>query len=549
MKDAMMRLAAVAMLGAGLAGCTVIKSETIPVEDRVEVRRSASMAEIEELTPETAAMLPDVDPGALPVQALEELLEDIEERFDDPIFAHAHWGVIIESLDTGIVWYERNSERVFMPASNEKVPTTAAAIMTLGPDFRFTTILAASDELTSPVFNGDLVVWSNGDPTMYNRFFSDPRDVFRAWARTLKERGVERVAGRIIGDDNAFDDDHFGAGWTIDGFGNWWSAEVGPLVVNENYVDVKIVPPATADGQVQLIPNLPSAYYNLVSNVTVSPEGRTSISFERPFGTNEIIFNGTVAAGSSTIERSPAINNPTLWYATVLRETLIEEGIAIDGPATDIDDVTDAAYDATKLPRLIEHESPPLGEILKGLMKRSQNLYAEIMPRAMAWKETGKGTFRGGREILERELEKFGIEKGTYRYADGSGLSRYNYISPEIISTIYKKMLTTPHKQLWWEAQAIMGVDGTLRARGKATPAEGNMRGKTGTIGNVRALSGYVTTADGEDLVFSFIVNGHLVSSNATEDVTDDVVKWLAGFDRFPEDEVDHFPLNPLPRE
>lgn len=550
MRAVMGRVAAAAMLGAaGLMGCVTIQSDTIPPEERVEIRRNAGVMEIDAPASDTAGLLPDVDPCVGPVLALEELLDDIEARFDDPNFAHAHWGVIIESLDTGIVWYERNSQRLFMPASNEKVPTTASTLQTLGPGFRFTTILAASGELTTPTLEGDLIVWSNGDPTMYNRFFDEPQSVFRAWARQLKARGLERVTGAVIGDDNAFDDEHFGAGWTIDGFGNWWSAEVGPLVVNENYVDIRIVPPDLTSGEVQLVPNLPSAYYNIVNNLKVVAEGGTSISVERPFGTNDIIFNGQVVAGSSPIERSPAIHNPTLWYATVLRETLIEEGITVDGPARDIDDVKNVTYDTMQLPRLIEHESPPLGDILKGLMKRSQNLYAEIMPRAMAWKETGKGTFSGGREIVQRELVKFGIEKGTYRYADGSGLTRYNYISPDIIATIYKKMLTTQHKNIWWDAQAIMGVDGTLRNRAKGTAAEGNMRGKTGTIGNVRALSGYVTTADGEDLVLSFIVNGHLRSDRDNEAVTDDVVKWLAAFDRWPDDDGDPFTLNPLPRE
>ncbi|GAB4319038.1 MAG: D-alanyl-D-alanine carboxypeptidase/D-alanyl-D-alanine-endopeptidase [Candidatus Sumerlaeia bacterium] len=494
--------------------------------------------------------VPETDPAQEPARALETLCAAIQARFDDPRFAHAHWGVLIESLETGRVWVERNADRLFMPASNEKIPTAAAALQALGPDFRFTTLLAATAPLTTPTLEADIVVWSNGDPTFYDRYIGESRAVFRSWARQLKARGLERVTGGVVGDDNAFDDQRIGAGWPHDGLGEWYSAEIGPLVLNENYVDFRIVPPQTPDGEVRIEPNLPSAYYKVVNNIKVVSEGRSRVSVERPFGTHEMIFTGQVAVGDSPLEESPAISNPTLWYATVLRETLIEEGIAVEGAARDVDDEPDWPHEAAALPRLAEHLSPPLSDILTQMMKRSQNLYAEILPRAMAWKETGRGSFAAGREIVARELEKLGVPPGTYRYADGSGLTRYNYISPRQIVTIYKAMLAGPNRDHWWRAQAIMGVDGTLRRRGLGTPAEGNMRGKTGTISNVRALSGTVTTADGEDLVFSFIVNAHLETSRATEDVTDDVVAWLAGFDRWPDDApgTGPFSLDPLPR-
>ena len=181
---------------------------------------------------------------------------------------------------------------------------------------------------------------------------------------------------------------------------------------------------------------------------------------------------------------------------------------------------------------LIRHESAPLSEIAKALMKPSQNVYAETMVRTMGWKAGGKGSFNAGEKALKAELEKIGILPDSFQFDDGSGLSRYNYISPRILTNIYLGMMKTPLADVWYEAQTIGGVDGTLRNRFKDTAAAGNVRGKTGTVSNVRSLSGFVKTADGENLVFSFMVNAHLRSSTETNKVTDPVVVMLAEFKR-----------------
>jgi D-alanyl-D-alanine carboxypeptidase/D-alanyl-D-alanine-endopeptidase (penicillin-binding protein 4) len=115
---------------------------------------------------------------------------------------------------------------------------------------------------------------------------------------------------------------------------------------------------------------------------------------------------------------------------------------------------------------------------------------------------------------------------------DGSGLSRYNYISPRELVKILTAMYKSPYWEVWRDAQPIAGVDGTLKSRMKGTKAEGNVRAKTGTISNVRGLSGYVTTADGEEIVFSFLVNGHLRTSLDTERITDKALTLIAEFQR-----------------
>jgi D-alanyl-D-alanine carboxypeptidase/D-alanyl-D-alanine-endopeptidase (penicillin-binding protein 4) len=459
------------------------------------------------------------------------LKQKIYERFNDSLFHHAHWGVLIKSLKTGETWFEQNADKMFMPASNEKILTSSAALIELGPDFRFETYLTYNGEIKDSILDGDIIVFGNGDPTLYNRFNNSPKDVFLKWSEDLKTLGIKKINGNIIGDDNAFDDRHTGYGWSFDGLDAWYSAEVGALQLNENYVDLKIIPPPTINDSLQVIPNLSSRFYEIRNEVQTIDTGRTRVSIERPFGKNIIFVRGYIKAGDKSFEETPSLTNPTLFYVTVLKEVFEEQGITVTGLPKDCDELTNWNYKPENFKLIALHKSPPLNEILSGLMKRSQNMYAETMVRVLGWKEYGLGSFSNGKKVVEVVLENyFGIKPDTYAFMDGSGLSRYNYVSPRQIVKIMEGMRIHKYWDVWRDIQPIAGVDGTLKNRMKGTSAEGNVRAKTGTISNVRGLSGYVTTADGEEIVFSFLVNGHLLGSKDTEDVTDSVLEMIASF-------------------
>lgn len=468
-----------------------------------------------------------------------ELAARINAALDSNGFEQAHWGVLIQSLETGDVWYERNADRLFIPASNQKILTTSAALLTLGADFRFTTELMHTGTVEGGVLNGDLVVRGDGDPTLYGgpspamRFFDDTRVVFRGWAKTLKDKGITRITGRVIGDDDAWDDEHRGDGWPSSEQEAWYYAEYGPLTLTENVLDLTITPPAAVGEPVKVETNVPSSYYTIENSIKAVADDARGVTITRPWGTNRVVISGTVNAGSKRIEESCTITNPTAFYATVLRETLMEEGITIDGAATDIDDAADwkAARPATTT--LDVHKSAPLSEIAARLMKRSQNMYAETMVHRMALAASPNepATFNAGRKVLEDKLQSLGVAPTSYNYSDGSGLSRYNLVSPRSVAQICASMRHTPLAQVWYDAFPIAGVDGTISGRFKGTPAEGNLRAKTGTLYGVRGLSGYVTTAQGEPLVFSILVNHFLVGSSAVNKATDPTMAMIAGFD------------------
>ena len=458
----------------------------------------------------------------------EALVERIGERFDDPDFAQSFWGVLIESLDSGEIWYERNADRLFIPASNQKIPVAAAAYRALGPDFTFTTTVHHTGDIQDGVLRGDLVIHANGDPTLYDRLQSHPTAVFERWAAELRELGIRRIEGNLVGDDSAWERRRTGSGWPHHEITPWYYAEYGPLQFNENYVDLRFIPPASVDGELVIQPNVESAYFTLVNKVRVVERGSTSIAMNRPPFSNEITLSGTVVAGAAPFERTPTITDPTLFYVTVLKETLEANGIAVDGVPVGLGSLLDWPHQADDLPEIARHDSPPLREIIPSFMKRSQNVYAETLVLTMGWKETGFGTFAAGREVVQREMAAFGVRSGDYRFADGSGLSRYNLISPRQINAINRGMRDSELRDLWLDSQAVAGVDGTLRRISRDSPLANNVRAKTGTLSTVRALSGFLHTADGEALLFSIINNGSLRGSRAVDEVSHNVLEMLA---------------------
>jgi len=459
-------------------------------------------------------------------------IASIDSLFNDPAFAHAHWGVLVKSLRTGEIWYERNADKMFMPASNEKIITGAVSLQKLGPDFQYVTTVGHRGSITNGILKGDLVVFGSGDPSFNFRFWGDNRAVLTKWAKELKAKGLREISGDLIGDDNAFEDYPYGSGWPYDDFEYYYSAEIGAFQLNENYIDLEITPPRIAGEAMKVQPSTPSNYYTLENNLKVVPNGASTVTVSRAFGSNRIVLKGQVVLGGRTISDAVTITNPTLFFMTVLKESLEAEGIKVTGTVRDCDDISGYALKPTEVTVLLKEQSPPFTKLLSEMMKVSQNLYAETFTHTLGWHSTGVGSFEAGRTIVQQQLAEWGIAANNYVYADGSGLSRYNYTNPRTLVSILSAMRNSPHWAVFRDSMPIAGEDGTLRNRMKTGPAFKNVRAKTGTIANTRGLSGYLTTADGEELAFSFLVNGHLLSSRDTDRITDTAAQILAGLRR-----------------
>ena len=271
----------------------------------------------------------------------------------------------------------------------------------------------------------------------------------------------------------------------------------------------------------------------LVNLATTGAEGSAStIDYRRHLERPILEVTGSIPLGAQTVNRSVAVVNPTVFFAQCLKDGLIARGIPVSGDAVDFDDV--AAEMATSERRvLVTSESPPLRDIATVLMKVSQNLYAETFLKALGASKNGLGTTEGGRIAARNTLTSWGVDRDGYVMYDGSGLSRYNYVTASTITTILEHMYKDPrHHDTFLATLPIAGRDGTISSRMRGTRAEGNAIAKTGSISNARSLSGFVKTQDGEMLVFSILSNDFIIPSATITYIADLAVETLSNFTR-----------------
>ena len=438
----------------------------------------------------------------------------------------------MRSLDTGESLFSLDAGKLMMPASNMKILTLAAAAHTLGWDARLVTTLEAAAPIDGGVLRGDLFVRGGGDPTINAR---DGRGsaVVADWAAALKAAGITSIAGRIVGDDQAFEDEGLGGGWAWDYLQYGYAAPVGALQFNEDVAELAVAPGATAGEPAAVRLEAGSGLTVLNRAVTGAAGSATSIDYRRRLDAPVLDVTGTIPADGKPIARSVAVVNPTVFFAESLRNGLIALGIDVTGPAVDLDDIA-AEMDPHSVRRtLATTESPPLSAIAGVLMKASQNLYAETLLKAAGRSTGGLGTTAAGRIAAAATLAAWGVPEQAYVMADGSGLSRYNYVSASAVVTLLEHMYKDPvHRDPLVASLPVAGRDGTLATRMRRTRAEGNAAAKTGSISNVRTLSGFVRTRDGEALVFSILANDFVVPGATINWITDLAVEVLANFTR-----------------
>lgn len=463
---------------------------------------------------------PATTPGTPDSTSIRRLQREIDGLLANPELQRSTWGIEVRSLVRDEVLYTHNAQKLLLPASNVKVITLAAAAERLGWTFSFETELAAVGPVDNGVLYGDLVVVGSGDPGIDN-WDGQASRLFTTWAEQLRAAGISAVTGRVVGDDNRFDDRTLGAGWAWDDLDRSFATAAAALQFNQNTARLTIAPGNTAGEPARVTVEPFGSGLALRTHVlTTSPETSATIETRRGPDSPLLEVRGTIPAGSSGFVRNVSVYNPTLYFVSALREALIAAGIEIRGAAVDVDDLDTMALDRGTI--IATHRSPPLSTLAVTMMKVSQNLFAESVLMAM-----------GGPATVRSLLGAWGNGDGSIAVADGSGLSRYNLATAEALVTILTRVHEDDRLRGPFEATLpVAGRDGTLAARMAGTAAEGKARAKTGAFSNARSLSGYVQTADGEPLAFSILANNFGAAAGVAEDTTDAIVIKLAEFAR-----------------
>lgn len=452
----------------------------------------------------------------------------LDALLDQPDQQRGLWGVYIYSLDRHRVLYDRNGERLFTPASNTKLFTTAAALSLLGPDFRFhTSVQTTTPPDAQGVVHGNLVLVGQGDPTLSGRRYPyqyqgpndlppyPPDQAIQKLADQIARHGVKVVDGDIIGDDSYFANEHYAEGWSQDDLVWGYGAAVSALTINDNERFVEVWPGA-AVGQPAVVRLSPDDGSLVVENLvrTTAAGSTRDIELYRDFGSRHLIVWGTMPAGSTMDLETAAVQHPALWAARLLQRALRQRGIEVlgDVEAHHLTPSYLAATNEKPAPdppsfTLASLQSPPLWQALQVIDKVSQNLHAELMLRLIGKISEGNGSLAGGIAARSAFLAKAGLTGHDYYFRDGSGLSRENLVKPEAITRLLIYMDGQPNAALWRSFLPVAGEDGSLARRFRNTPAQGRILAKTGYVEHVHTLSGYATTASGEHLAFSIMVN------------------------------------------
>lgn len=463
---------------------------------------------------------------ALQISAPQSLQDSLDRILDAPVLTRALVGARVDTVnDSGGFTrvYARNAEKLVMPASNMKLLTLAAAAENLGWDFTHETRLEAAGPIENGVLRGDLVVVGSGDPSIGSADVNGS-SVFAEWARALASAGITRIDGRLIGDDDAFEDEGLGSGWSWDYLSAGYAAPAGALSYNENVAVVRATPGQAAGDPVTVALSPPGHLLVAHNELTTgNADARVSIDLLRLPGQADLTVRGILPAKGTTVVRTAAVDNPAKFFVEALREELRSCGIAVRDGAWDIDD-------ATPKPRqdgrrtLVTRTSPPLSALAGYFVKVSQNFYGEMILKTL-----GTGTARAGRAVVRDTLSSWGIAPDSFVMVDGSGLSRYNYVTADAMVGVLEHVWASDRlRGPFVAALPIGGWDGTLDSRMKKTVLDGRVEAKTGTIANVRALSGYLLTTTGQRLVFSIIVNNFTAPAAEIDVVVEKALARLA---------------------
>jgi serine-type D-Ala-D-Ala carboxypeptidase/endopeptidase (penicillin-binding protein 4) len=519
------------------------------------------------------------------------LAKQIEGILTQPPLDRAHWGIDAVDLETGKTLYSQNVEQLFLPASNAKLFTTAAALAIAGPEYRFRTTVEAEGRIDGHGrLLGDLAIFGRGDPNISGRALpyalktqrTPPHtQILEEMAEQVAHSGLKIVDGDLIGDDTYYAFERYAGGWAVDDLQWVDGAPVSALTFNDNVVFLN-VQPGEQPGDKALITMEPeTGYYELDNRVVTSAAGVTKrIGIHRDPGSKKIVLWGSLPLGDAGMKEPLAIEDPAEFVAQLFHTLLERRGITIRGkararhgegaqffdpippplslPPTGADNQAGSPANppsgmpqqpgatqgqispsATRVQRASETESPPANKVLaehfsvplldeiRVTNKTSQNLHAELALRLAGKLRGTGGSFEGGREAVKQFLLQAGLKEDEFAFLDGSGLSRRDLVTPAATVQLLIYAARQPWGPAFEESLPVGGVDGSLADRFQNTPAAGLIHAKTGSLSHVNALSGYGQTEKGRRFVFSIFCNNHHLPGSKALAAIDAVVQLL----------------------
>lgn len=433
--------------------------------------------------------------------------DEINNIINRPDWQQSRWGILIKDLQSGDILYSLNSDKFFIPASNVKLLVTAASLIKFGPNF----------SLKTPVYlNGNspnldsLIIQGKGDPSLKTE---DLQDLLKQ----LKDQGIYSI-NTLIFDDSYFPEFSINNSWEWSDLLTYYAPSINSLILNENAVTLTILPTKIGDPvQLNWSDEIAANQWKIDNQAFTSSENSPyNIKINEVLGKSTLAIRGSLAFNSKPDVWGLSILNPANYFALSLRNLLLAEGIKVDN--IKVIKSSDNSYEMGD--RVILIESDNLSQLIKETNQNSNNLFAESLLKILQIE------FKNER-IVNEVLNSLGVNPDTFILADGSGLSRQNLVTPEALVNTLSSMSLTSNSVIYKESLAIAGVNGTLKNRFQDSNVVGNMKGKTGSLTGVSALSGYLERENFPLLVFSIIVNNTQQPGQLQRQTIDEIVILL----------------------
>jgi D-alanyl-D-alanine carboxypeptidase/D-alanyl-D-alanine-endopeptidase (penicillin-binding protein 4) len=466
-------------------------------------------------TPQPAVAKPTATPTSLSTRPTDlALTREIDRSIDTSDLTRARWGVFVTSMKDGRVLYSRNGEKLFTPASNMKIYTTAVAIDLLGADYQWRTSVYADKQPDAEGFvDGNLTLYGRGAPDLQAKSMASLAD-------QIYQQGVRQVRGSVVGDESYFRGDLYGVGWQWNDLQWYFGAEPSALTVDENSFDLTITPAKKVGDSATLTVNRAGNYVHLINHTTTAErDAPTTIGINRGLSDNEVLVWGDFPVAGRAFSASLSMPKPSVWAATLFKQALITRGIKVEGEvrSRDFRAAESDKFDPAKAFEIAHENSAALSQIVRHTNKESDNLYAELILRTLgkergasapdpdARKNRARGDDEAGLAVIRSWLNGNSVATDDLAIRDGSGLSRLDLVSPEGTARLLVAISKTNSATAFRDSLPIAGRDGTLRGR---LPREaGRVFAKTGTLTYDHSLSGYAVTPGGEVLAFSIFCN------------------------------------------
>ncbi|WP_020402278.1 D-alanyl-D-alanine carboxypeptidase/D-alanyl-D-alanine endopeptidase [Gracilimonas tropica] len=420
----------------------------------------------------------------------------------------AFWSVTVRG-ENGQIIESLNPDKSIVPASNQKLVTSAAILDYFGADYRFETKIFGNGRMEGDTWLGDLIVKGSGDPSISGDLYDDDRYyVFDHFLEQLKEKGIQSIQGNLIADVSLFDDQLYPKGWDWYDMSFYYGVQISPLSFNNNAVDLEVF----ADGAIGDTPAISwfpdsTDYVRFINEQVIShPSTEYDEYYRREMGGNTIVLGSSLPQGYYEDE-SLSIDNPPKYFLDSFKKYLNRNGVEFKGPVI----VPGQAFQYDKSTVLASHRSKPMSELVKWLNKESDNFYTEMLVKKLSAETSDEpGNFEDGIEQVKIFLTNLGIDTAYVQMNDASGMASGNFNQTQILSDLLYKMQGHPEFDAYFASMSVAGIDGTLAHRMKGTPLYNNFKGKSGFVTGVRTLSGYMKASSGRNLIVSLATNNYI---------------------------------------